>query len=72
MLDGEIVCPGADGRPVFNQLGYRTAAASPCSNALDLLWLNGRDSPMTPADETRMPAPPWYNPFVPWDHSSVG
>jgi bifunctional non-homologous end joining protein LigD len=41
ILDGEIVCVGPDGRPVFNQLLYRRG--NPYFYAFDILWLNGRD-----------------------------
>ena len=41
VLDGEIVCLGADGRSRFNDLLFRRE--SPYFAAFDLLWLNGED-----------------------------
>lgn len=41
ILDGEIVCIGADGRPIFNELLYRRG--NPYLYAFDMLWLNGHD-----------------------------
>jgi bifunctional non-homologous end joining protein LigD len=41
ILDGEVVCVGPDGRPVFNELLYRRG--TPYLYAFDILWLNGHD-----------------------------
>src|SRR5438270_10128069 len=41
ILDGEIACVDAKGRPRFNDLLSRRGA--PCFAAFDLLYLNGRD-----------------------------
>lgn len=41
VLDGEIVCLSADGRPVFNQLLCRRDR--PVFYTFDLLWLDGLD-----------------------------
>jgi bifunctional non-homologous end joining protein LigD len=41
ILDGEIVCLGADGLPIFNQLLYHRG--TPYFYAFDMLWLNGSD-----------------------------
>ena len=41
ILDGEIVCLGADGRALFDKLLYRRA--EPHFYAFDCLWLDGRD-----------------------------
>lgn len=41
ILDGEIVCVGADGRPLFNTLLYRRG--EPYFYAFDVLWLDGCD-----------------------------
>lgn len=41
ILDGEIVCVGSDGLPIFNQLLYRRG--NPYLYAFDILWLNGND-----------------------------
>src|SRR5262245_14839406 len=41
VIDGELVCLDADGRPDFYALMYRRAA--PCFVAFDLLWLDGDD-----------------------------
>ena len=41
ILDGEIVCLDADGRPRFNDLFHRRG--TPSFVAFDLLWLNGID-----------------------------
>ncbi len=35
VLDGEIVCLGEDGRPVFNRLLYRRGHVMPCHPPLD-------------------------------------
>jgi bifunctional non-homologous end joining protein LigD len=40
-LDGEIVRPGPDGRPLFYELMRRRGPI--CYYAFDLLWLDGRD-----------------------------
>ena len=41
ILDGEIVHPGRDGRPMFYELMRRRGPF--CFYAFDLLWLDGRD-----------------------------
>ena len=41
ILDGEIVRPGPDGRPMFHELMRRRGPF--CFYAFDLLWLDGRD-----------------------------
>jgi bifunctional non-homologous end joining protein LigD len=41
ILDGEIVRPGPDGRPMFYELMRRHGPF--CFYAFDLLWLDGRD-----------------------------
>ena len=41
ILDGEIVHPGPDGRPMFYELMRRRGPF--CFYAFDLLWLDGRD-----------------------------
>ena len=41
LLDGEIVCLDADGKPQFNELLFRRGDPRFC--AFDVLWLNGRD-----------------------------
>ena len=41
ILDGEIVRPGPDGRPMFYELMRRRGPF--CFYAFDLLWLDGRD-----------------------------
>jgi bifunctional non-homologous end joining protein LigD len=41
ILDGEIVRPGPDGRPMFYQLMRRRGPF--CFYAFDLLWLDGSD-----------------------------
>ena len=41
ILDGEIVRPGADGRPLFYELMRRRGPF--CFYAFDLLWLDGED-----------------------------
>jgi bifunctional non-homologous end joining protein LigD len=41
VIDGELVCLGADGRPQFDQLLYRRG--DPYFYSFDLLWLNGED-----------------------------
>jgi bifunctional non-homologous end joining protein LigD len=41
ILDGEIVHPGPDGRPLFYELMRRRGPF--CFYAFDLLWLDGRD-----------------------------
>src|SRR6516225_1940267 len=41
ILDGEIVRPGPDGRPMFYELMRRRETF--CFYAFDLLWLDGRD-----------------------------
>jgi len=43
VLDGEIVCLDDDGRPHFNQLLLRRAAAWPVFSAFDVLSIDGRD-----------------------------
>jgi ATP-dependent DNA ligase len=46
ILDGEIVPPGPDGRPMFYELIRRRGPF--CFYAFDLLWLDGRDLPDRP------------------------
>ena len=41
ILDGEIVHPGPDGRPMFYELMRRRGPF--CFYAFDLLWLDGSD-----------------------------
>ena len=41
ILDGEIVHPGPDGRPMFYELARRRGPF--CFYAFDLLWLDGSD-----------------------------
>jgi len=41
ILDGEMVCVGADGQPQFYSLMFRRA--QPVFYAFDLLWLDGED-----------------------------
>jgi bifunctional non-homologous end joining protein LigD len=41
VLDGEVACLDADGKPQFYELMRRQIAPTFC--AFDLLWLNGRD-----------------------------
>jgi bifunctional non-homologous end joining protein LigD len=41
ILDGEIVRPGPDGRPMFYELMRRRGPF--CFYAFDLLWLDGKD-----------------------------
>ena len=41
ILDGEIVRPGPDGRPMFSELMRRRGPF--CFYAFDLLWLDGKD-----------------------------
>ena len=41
ILDGEIACLDADGRPQFNQLFFRRQEPTFC--AFDILWKDGRD-----------------------------
>ena len=41
ILDGEIVHPGPDGRPMFYELMRRRGPF--CFYAFDLLWLDGKD-----------------------------
>jgi bifunctional non-homologous end joining protein LigD len=51
ILDGEIVCVGPDGHPIFNQLLYRRG--SPYLYAFDILWLNGHDLRKLPLVERK-------------------
>jgi bifunctional non-homologous end joining protein LigD len=41
ILDGELICLGRDGRPLFYDLMFRRA--QPVFYAFDLLWLDGQD-----------------------------
>ena len=41
ILDGEIVRPGPDGRPIFYELMRRKGPF--CFYAFDVVWLNGSD-----------------------------
>jgi hypothetical protein len=49
ILDGEIVRPGPDGRPMFYELMRRRGPF--CFYAFDLLWLDGRDLRDRPLSE---------------------
>ena len=51
VLDGEIVCPGADGRPVFEDVLYRRG--QPYFYAFDVMWLNGNDLRKQPLMERK-------------------
>jgi bifunctional non-homologous end joining protein LigD len=51
ILDGEIVRPGPDGRPMFSELMRRRGPF--CFYAFDLLWLDGRDLRDRPLLERR-------------------
>jgi len=51
ILDGEVVCLGGDGRPLFNALLYRRS--EPCFVAFDCLWLDGRDLRRLPLIERK-------------------
>ena len=54
ILDGEIVHPGPDGRPMFYELIRRRGPF--CFYAFDLLWLDGRDLRDMPcSSESRTP-----------------
>ena len=41
ILDGEIVCLDAEGRPLFNRLLFRRQ--TPVYAAFDIVWVNGQD-----------------------------
>jgi len=62
ILDGEIVHPGPDGRPMFYELMRRRGPF--CFYAFDLLWLDGRDLRELPLSERKtllrklLPRPP--------------
>ena len=70
ILDGEIVCVGPDGRPLFNQLLYRRG--NPYMYAFDILWLNGQDLRKLPLVERkrrlRRLIPPQPFPVLYTDH----
>ncbi len=51
ILDGEIVCLDADGRPQFKELLFRRG--TPIFAAFDLLWLNGEDLRSLPLVERK-------------------
>ena len=51
IIDGEIVCLSADGRPQFYELLYRRN--EPCFCAFDLLYLNGEDLRGLPLQERK-------------------
>ena len=51
ILDGEIVRPGPDGRPMFYQLMRRHGPF--CFYAFDLLWLDGSDLRDRPLSERK-------------------
>ena len=51
ILDGEIVCLGADGQPRFNSLLFRRGW--PYFMAFDLLWLNGEELRLQPLIERK-------------------
>src|SRR5215831_17158366 len=51
ILDGEIVHPGRDGRPMFYELMRRRGPF--CFYAFDLLWLNGTDLRALPLVERK-------------------
>ena len=51
ILDGEIVRPGPDGRPMFYELMRRRGPF--CFYAFDLLWLDGRDLRGQPLSERK-------------------
>src|SRR5512133_3352710 len=51
ILDGELVCLDADGRPVFNDLLYRRR--EPVFVAFDALWLDGEDLRYLPLVERK-------------------
>jgi bifunctional non-homologous end joining protein LigD len=51
ILDGEIVHPGPDGRPLFYELIRRRGPF--CFYAFDLLWLDGRDLRDLPLSERK-------------------
>lgn len=51
ILDGELVCIGPDGRPIFSQLLYRRG--KPYLYAFDILWLNGQDLRKLPLVERK-------------------
>jgi bifunctional non-homologous end joining protein LigD len=51
VIDGELVCLGHDGKPLFNQLLYRRG--DPYFMAFDLLSLNGEDLRKEPLIERK-------------------
>ena len=51
VIDGELVCLGQDGKPLFNQLLYRRG--EPYFYAFDLLRLNGEDLRKEPLIERK-------------------
>ncbi len=52
VLDGEIVCLDADGRPQFNDLLFRRR--EPAFIAFDCLWLNGEDQRYLPLTDRKL------------------
>jgi bifunctional non-homologous end joining protein LigD len=74
ILDGEIVHPGPDGRPLFYELMRRRGPF--CFCAFDLLWLDGgdlRDRPLLerkPLLRKLLPHPGRAVPYV--EHVEVG
>ncbi len=52
ILDGELICADASGRPIFMDLLSRRAPA--CFVAFDLLWLNGNDLRPLPLIERKV------------------
>lgn len=63
VLDGEVVCAGADGAPSFSRLQHRFGVVGPAPDllaaypvayvAFDLLWLDGEDLRRLPLKERR-------------------
>jgi bifunctional non-homologous end joining protein LigD len=51
ILDGELICADASGRPIFMDLLSRRAPA--CFIVFDLLWLNGEDLRALPLTERK-------------------
>ena len=51
ILDGELICADASGRPIFMDLLSRRSPA--CLIAFDLLWLNGEDLRAMPLTERK-------------------
>jgi bifunctional non-homologous end joining protein LigD len=53
VLDGEIVCLDAEGRPQFYELLRRRGRGEPVFYVFDFLWLDGRDLRSTPLMERK-------------------